>query len=83
MLPQANDSPAHAPELSEIACVSRTISGDFGLPELGDTVPPRWESEAVPEVAVHENRQSCAPKDHVGAAGKRSYVFHEAVASLT
>lgn len=70
VLPNPQDSPAHAPHLRMVPPVTPAVRLDLGLPLLGQLVSPQREAPSVPEVAIDEHRKSQIPEREVWTAGE-------------
>jgi len=66
MLPDAQDLPASAAQASMISCIPNAIPLDLPVPLFRQLEPPRGKSPAMPEVAIHKNRDSQVSEHEVG-----------------
>jgi hypothetical protein len=83
MLPYPNDSPALAPEFSEVPLVTSPVVLNLPSPEELQLMVPLRESIPVPEIPINENGNLFSGEDHVRAAGQRSDILPEPVTSMT
>lgn len=77
VLPDPHDAPATAPKPREVCAVAGPVSLDLPTPEWRQVEGPQRISEAMPEVAVDEDRDSMLGKHDVWATGQRTVVLNE------
>jgi hypothetical protein len=82
MLPNSHDPPSKPPKPTEVPLVTSAILLDFSSPEWLKLVFPGWESIAMPEVTVNEDRELLLYQYEVGSAWESFDVLSEPEAAF-
>jgi len=82
MLPNSYNPPSQPPKPTEVPLVASAILLDFSSPEWLKLVFPGWESIAMPEVTVNEDRELLFYQHEVGTAWKSFDMLSEPEAAF-